>query len=86
MTVAKAIAQAWSDAAFKDKLVNDPHAALADAGVDVPDGTTVRVLENTADTVHVVLPVMPSSADPLNMDELENLAGGTGGVVLAGLA
>ena len=77
MTVAKAIARAWSDAEFKDRLVNDPHAALAEAGVDVGSDITVKVVENTADTVHVVLPVMPSSADPLDMDELENLAGGT---------
>lgn len=77
MTISKAVARAWTDPDFKEKLVNDPHAALADVGVDVPDGASVKVVENSADTVHLVLPVMPSSEDTLDMDELENIAGGT---------
>ncbi len=76
MTVAKAIARAWADAAYKTKLVSDPHAALSEAGVSVPTGTTVKVIENTADTVHVVLPAAPAKASEMSIDELEKVAGG----------
>ncbi len=65
MTVTKAIARAWTDADYKAKLLSDPHAALAEAGVEVPAGTTVKVVENTADTQHVVLPVAPDNAGEL---------------------
>ena len=77
MTIAKTIARAWTDSAFKDKLVSDPHAALAEQGLAVPEGTTVTVVENTEDTVHVVLPVTPAEAGKLSAEELEHLAGGS---------
>ena len=76
MTIAKAIARAWTDAAYKTKLVGDPNAALSEAGVEVPVGTTVKVVENTADTQHVVLPVAPAKASELSTEELEKVAGG----------
>ncbi len=74
MTIAKAIARAWNDAAYKATLLSDPRAALAEAGVEVPAGTTVKVVENTADTQHVVLPVAP--ADELSEEDLMKVAGG----------
>ena len=43
---AKVVARAWSDEAFKTQLLNEPAAALAAAGVEVPDGMTVKVVEN----------------------------------------
>ena len=55
----KVIAKAWTDDEYKAKLLDDPHAALADAGIDVPEGVTVLVMENTADTVHLVVPPAP---------------------------
>ena len=76
MSVAKAIARAWNDADYKSKLLSHPRAALAEAGVDVPAGTTVKVMENTAETTHVVLPVAPNKAGEMSIDELEKVAGG----------
>ena len=76
MTIANAIARAWNDAGYKAKLLSDPHAALAEAGVEVPAGTTVKVVENSADTQHVVLPVAPGNADELSTEELAKVAGG----------
>ncbi len=55
----KVVAKAWSDEAFKAKLMNDPHAALNEAGVEIPAEVTVKVAENTADTIHLVLPQAP---------------------------
>ncbi len=70
------IARAWSDAEFKAKLLSDPHAALAEAGVDLPDGLNVKVLEDSADTQHLVLPAVPKNAGELSIDELQEVAAG----------
>ncbi len=79
MSVAKAIARAWTDAEFKAKLLKDPHAALAEHGVEVPEGTKVKVIENTPDTHHLVLPVIPDAFGELPLDEMEKVAGGNCG-------
>lgn len=76
MGVSLAIARAWTDGAYKARLVSDPHAALAEAGVEVPAGLTVKVVENTADMQHLVLPLAPSNASELAPKELEKVAGG----------
>ena len=76
MSIEKVIARAWSDAAYKAKLLSDPHAALAEHGVEVPEGKTVKVLENTAGTQHLVLPVIPDAFGELPLNELEKVAGG----------
>jgi len=76
MTIAKAIARAWTDTDYKAKLLDDPHAALAEQGVEIPAGRTVSVIENSADTHHIVLPAAPGNADQLSPDELETIAGG----------
>ena len=74
---AKAIARAWKEADFKAKLLSDTHAALTEAGVEIPAGVTVKVVENTADIQHLVLPVAPGNASELSIEELEKVAGGT---------
>ncbi len=72
--IAKAIARAWRDPEYKAKLLGDPHAALAEAGIEIPEGTQVKVVENTADIRHIVLPVAPEGE--LSDEEIERLAGG----------
>lgn len=82
MTVAKAIARAWTDGAYKARLANDPVSALAEAGVVVPAGSTVKLVENTAETRHLVLPVAPANAREMSTDELEKVAGGAASPML----
>jgi hypothetical protein len=57
----KVIARAWQDPAFKQKLVSNPTAALADEGIQVPAGHTVTVHQNSANETHIVLPATPAS-------------------------
>lgn len=76
MTIAKAIARAWSDPDYRGKLTSDPRAALAEVGVEIPAGTNLKVVEDTADTKHVVLPVSPADAGEASMNDLEKVAGG----------
>ena len=50
------VARAWTEPDFKAKLLRDPNAALAEHGFKVRGGKNVRVVENTTDTEHLVLP------------------------------
>ena len=77
MSIAKAVARAWTDSDYKARLLEDPKNALAEMGFDVPSGNTVNVVENTSDTHHLVLPAAPDAAGDMSMEELEKVAGGT---------
>jgi hypothetical protein len=69
------VARAWSDDAFKKRLLADPGAVLKEEGVIVPAGFKFKVLENTDKVVHLVLPVKPAPAE-LSAEELHSVAGG----------
>ena len=70
------IAACWKDDALKQRFLSDPHAVLAEHGMDVPEGMNVNVVENTDNTVHVTLPAAPDAHGDLSDEELENAAGG----------
>ena len=70
------IAACWKDDALKQRFLSDPHAVLAEHGMDVPEGMNVNVVENTDTTVHVTLPAAPTANGDLSDEELENAAGG----------
>lgn len=57
---ARVIARAWSDSSYRDRLKKDPDAVLAEAGLDLPKGKHVHVVEDTDTRAHFVLPVRPS--------------------------
>lgn len=59
--VGRVIARALHDEAFKAQLLNDPRGTFDTAGVDIPDGVTLRFVENTADVIHLTLPYVPRS-------------------------
>jgi hypothetical protein len=42
------VAQAWTDAAYKQRLLADPAAVLAEQGLAVPAGVAVQVHEATS--------------------------------------
>jgi len=69
----KIIAKAWRDPAFKAKLMADPHGAIEQAGIAIPAGLTVKVVENSETHVHLVLPPRPGE---LSDASLERVAGG----------
>ncbi len=70
MTVARAITRAWTDDAYKAKLLSDPRAALNEVGVAVSDKITPRVVEDTAEIRHFVLPKPPPQAGDQDLDQL----------------
>lgn len=51
----RVIARAWTDNGFKDRLLADAKAALAELKMTVPEGKSVTAAVNTPSLVHVVL-------------------------------
>jgi len=72
---AQVVAKAWSDAAFKKRLLTQPAAVLKEAGVDVPEGLQLKVVENTERLAHLILPPAPAGAE-LSEEALARVAGG----------
>ena len=55
MIGARLVARAWTDDAFRELLLSDAPAALAQTGVEFPEGTPLRVVENRADVHNMVV-------------------------------
>jgi len=72
---AKVVARAWNDEAFKARLLSDPRAVLTEAGVEVPAGVTVKAVENTKDTLNLVVPQAPAEGE-ISDEDLERVSGG----------
>jgi len=70
----KVITKAWSDPAYKAKLLADPRAALAEVGYTMPANLNFKVVENTSTLVHLILPPPPS--DELRDEALGRVSGG----------
>ena len=52
---ARVVALAWTDPAYKQRLLADAPAAMAELGIAGPQGDDLRVVENTADVHNVVV-------------------------------
>ena len=55
MNGAKVVAKAWTDAAYRQRLLSDGTAAIAELGFKGPQGEHMVVLENTPSVHHVVV-------------------------------
>ncbi len=73
----KLISRATEDAAFREELLKDPGAALQQMGLALPKGVHVKVVEETANTLYIVLPQQAAGAGAeLGDQDLEQVAGG----------
>ena len=59
---------------MKQRFLSDPHAVLAEHGMDVPEG--MNVVENTDTTVNITMPPAPDGHMNLSDEELSAAAGG----------
>jgi len=71
---ARVVARAWDDDGFRQRLLAEPEAVLRDAGITLPLGVPVRVVEDDAAesgdaTTCLRLPAKPC-ADDLIEDDL----------------
>ena len=66
------IAQASADPAFRQRLLADPKAALAELlGVALPPGMTITVMEEQPGQHILVLPPAAPAPEALPLDDLE---------------
>jgi hypothetical protein len=70
------IARALKDEGFARALRADPKAVLEREVGTLPAGIEVKVVEETPDTLYLVLPARPSPRRQLSEEELERVAGG----------
>jgi hypothetical protein len=64
--IAQLTARAWADPKFKDKLLSNPKDAFNEYKIDIPQGVTLKVLENTNEIIHFVL-----TPPPINLSKIE---------------
>ncbi len=69
----KIIARCWEDEEFKKRLIADPVKILDAEGVDVPDGISIRVVEDSEQVRTLIIPPAPSHLDD---DQLNGITGG----------
>jgi len=75
--VANVVAQAASDASFRQQLLSSPAATLESAGIPIPSGATVRVLENTSTTAWAIVPPRPSDVSDADLQQTSTDSGGS---------
>lgn len=65
----------WKDEALRGRVESgDAGELLAELGIELPAGTEAKVVANTPETFHVVLPVNPNVG--LKDEQLSGIAGG----------
>lgn len=58
---------------YRSRTVREPRAVLAEFGVHLPDDTTVRVHDSTADMRYLVIPARPAGTDGWSAQDLAQL-------------
>src|SRR6056297_4096807 len=58
---------------YRARAVREPRAVLREFGVALPDSTTIRVHDSTADMRYIVLPARPAGTDSMTQDQLAAL-------------
>jgi hypothetical protein len=75
------VQRSLEDGAFRRSLLEDPRAAIErELNTRLPAGVEIRAVEETPDTVYLVLPGRPTDAESgeLSDRDLESVAGGEG--------
>jgi hypothetical protein len=83
--IAQIVKRAQTDSEFRQLCLNDSNAAAQEAtGKDIPEGFSLRFVENQNADLTVVLPDMIDTNAELSDAELEQVAGGKCGVSCGG--
>ena len=64
------ITKAASDPAFRAELLSNPSAALSSAGISIPSGASVKVVEDSQNLRYAVVPSRPSDLTDTDIQEL----------------
>lgn len=57
------MSQAVGDPVLRQRLIKSPMQVLGEAGVKLPSGVTVEILENTDKIIHLVLPLLVEAGE-----------------------
>ncbi len=63
----------YKSRAYRTRVVREPRAVLAEFGLELPESTTIRVHDSTADMRYMVLPRRPEGTGDMSEDELAAL-------------
>ena len=63
----------YKSAPYRSRAVRDPRGVVADFGMELPEGTTIRVWDSTAEVRYLVIPLRPPGSDRLGEDALAAL-------------
>ncbi|MFB5674241.1 NHLP leader peptide family RiPP precursor [Paenibacillus terreus] len=59
------IQKAWEDQAFREKLMEDPKAAIRELlGIVIPDHIQLKTVQETPDQLYLVIPPAPARMIP----------------------
>ena len=63
----------YKSPAYRSRAVREPRAVLAEFGVTLPDGQTVKVWDSTAELRYLVIPERPTGTEGWDADRLAAL-------------
>ena len=64
----------WYKAApYRSRAVSEPRAVLGEFGVELPEGTEIRVWDSTAELRYLILPLRPENTEHMSEEQLANL-------------
>lgn len=82
---AKILAKCWSDPEFMANFKANPRDVLTAHGFKVPASkSNITVVEDSDETLHLVIPPKPVGLEKLSEDDLESAAGGYCGCARCG--
>jgi nitrile hydratase len=58
---------------YRSRVVREPRAVLAEFGLELPEGTEIRVWDSSADLRYIVLPMRPEGTEGMSEEELAGL-------------
>jgi hypothetical protein len=73
------VQRSLQDDSFRQRLLDDPKAAVEqELGSGLPEGVEIRALEESADTIYLVLPLRSADLQTgeISDEDLEGVAGG----------
>ncbi|MEP6739499.1 MAG: nitrile hydratase subunit alpha [Caldimonas sp.] len=63
----------YKSAPYRSRAVSDPRGVLADFGVTLPETTSIRIWDSTAEVRYLVIPLRPAGSEGLDEEELAEL-------------
>jgi nitrile hydratase len=63
----------YKSPAYRARVVREPRPLLREMGLELPETTTIRVWDTSAETRYLVLPLRPAGTEGWDVERLESL-------------